>query len=636
MQLRPSAGPTAGADQKRGVRVTIEQAELTVSPGSEVTTTVTVRNLGTRVEEFRLVPRGPAAAFASITPTTLSVYPGDEQRAVARFAPARGPQSPAGVAPFEIVARSAIHSDVRDTARGRLTVTPFENLTAVLTPEVSRGRRPGNHQVSVTNSGNMPVNTQLIFRDQDGELTFEPRGGGAMLPPGATQYFPVLINGRRRWFGRLERLPFSAVVTPASPQPPITLNGMRCQTAVFPWWVPTAALAVVGLAIALFALLKPGTPTVPVIGPVDEATAVQILRDAHYEPDLISLPSNDIAQGFAIKTDPEGGTELAEGEHVKLYISAGKCQGPCPVEVPIVEGLPLNEARAKLENDKFTVRLIRAPSDRPLDQVIESNPKATTLRPPGSEVVLTVSLGPPAPSASPGPPGPPPPPAPPAQVEVPDLTAQVAANASKVLTGLGLKPKTVTVHSNAVADGQVISTQPAATSKVGPGSDVTLTVARNTAQVDLIATASQAAWKNGSGKLTFPGKEGDTTGFVLPLDAAVLEDGTTATVLETSPPANGLITGVYTLAEPVIAGDHVRARVGLLKGATGQVTFVVKANGKVIQQVTDTADGKLKDFDADLSAAKGATSIEITVLAGATSTGNAAVWQDLRLEPQIG
>jgi hypothetical protein len=80
----------------------------------------------------------------------------------------------------------------------------------------------------------------------------------------------------------------------------------------------------------------------------------------------------------------------------------------------------------------------------------------------------------------------------------------------------------------------------------------------------------------------------------------------------------------------------VRARVGLLKGSTGTVTFVVRTNGKVIQQVTDTADGKLKDFDADLTAAKGATSIEITMLAGAGSMHNFAVWQDLRLEPQIG
>jgi hypothetical protein len=193
VQLR-SAAPA----QKRGVRVTIEPAELTVAPGSEVTTTVTVRNLGTRVEEFRLMPRRPAAPFASITPTTLSIYPDDEQRAVVRFAPARGPQSPAGVAPFEIMVRSAIHGDVIDVARVRLTVTPFEDLRAVLTPEVSRGRRPAQHQVSVTNGGNMRVNTRLAFRDQADELTFEPRSGAAMLQPGATQHFPVLINGPRR------------------------------------------------------------------------------------------------------------------------------------------------------------------------------------------------------------------------------------------------------------------------------------------------------------------------------------------------------------------------------------------------------------------------------------------------------
>jgi beta-lactam-binding protein with PASTA domain len=137
--------------------------------------------------------------------------------------------------------------------------------------------------------------------------------------------------------------------------------------------VPTAALAIVAVTIALFALFKPSTPTVPVIGPVDQATAVQLLKNAHYEPDLINLPNNDIAQGLAVKTDPAGGSALPQGEHVKLYISAGKCQGPCPVEVPIVEGLSVNEAQAKLQDAKFTVRLIRAPSDLPVDQVITSD-----------------------------------------------------------------------------------------------------------------------------------------------------------------------------------------------------------------------------------------------------------------------
>ena len=120
--------------------------------------------------------------------------------------------------------------------------------------------------------------------------------------------------------------------------------------------------------------------------------------------------------------------------------------------------------------------------------------------------------------------------------------------------------------------------------------------------------------------------------------SATLPDGSTAQVLETHPAADGFVTGVYQLAAPAVAGDHVRARVGLLEGTGGtggQVTFQVKANGKVIKRVTGSG-GQFTDLDADLSAAKGATSIEITVLAGAKTITASPVWQNLQLEPQIG
>jgi beta-lactam-binding protein with PASTA domain len=670
VQQRPAAPSPVGPAQKRGVSVTIEPTELTVDPGNEATTKVTVRNLGTRVEEFQLIPQGTAAAFASITPSTVSVYPDVEQRAVVRFAPPRGPQSPAGVTTFEIVARSAIHTDVSDVARGRLTITPFADLNAVLTPDVSHGRKPSRHQVSVTNGGNTSVNTQVTFKDQDGELTFEPRDGAAVLEPGATVDLPVLVNGPHRWFGRTTRLPFSAVVTPTGTQPPITLNGTRQQTAVFAWWMPPAALAVIAIAIALAALLRPGPSTVPVIPQVDQAAAVRQLEDAGYQPELVVKGDDTVPPGLAIGTDPAGGTELKRGERVKVNISNGKCpDGPCPVEVPNVEGLPVTEAQAKLEDKKFTVRTITEPSDeRAANRVIASDPKATTMRPSGSEVVLRVSSGPktspqgqggpgvpvpvplpggqgsPSPSPSPSPP-PAPSPSPSPQVELPDLTARSADDATKALTDLGLKAKTVTQHSNVVLDGQVLSTQPAADSKVDPGSEVTLTVARNTAPIDLIATAGQATWTNGAGQaLDFPGTDADQTGFVRQRPPM---GGTTAKVLETNPQDTGSLTGEYKLAQSAVPGDHVRARIGLLKlqgtggevsqSAGDEVTFVVKANDTAIQTVIASTDGTLKDVDADLSSVKGATSIKITVLAGASSVpGWAPVWQNLRLEPEIG
>lgn len=50
------------------------------------------------------------------------------------------------------------------------------------------------------------------------------------------------------------------------------------------------------------------------------------------------------------------------------------------------------------------------------------------------------------------------------------------------------------VHSNAVADGTVLSSDPAAGSKVASGSEITLTVAQNTALTNLVDTADKATW----------------------------------------------------------------------------------------------------------------------------------------------
>ncbi len=625
----------AGSDQRRGVRVTIEPAELTVDPGGQVTTTVTVRNLGTRVEEFQLVPQGPGAAYASITPATLSIYPDLEQRAVVRFSPPRGPQSPAGVATFEIVARSAVHTDVIDVARGRLTVTPFQELRAVLRPEVSRGRRPARHQVSVTNDGNTPVNAQLAFRDQDGELTFEPPGGAAMLAPGITQDFPVRINGPHRWFGRTERLPFSAVVTPAGPQPPITLNGTRRQTAVFPWWIPTAAVAIVAIAIALFAVLKPGTPTVPQVADRTQSAAEQELRDAGYVVSGATPVSDPKQAGLVVRTDPAAGSPLDEGQRVQVFVSTGPCNPVCRVTVPATKGKTEADARALLSEAGFvTGQVVPGPSDLPAGTVKETSPAELTEAPTNVPVVMFTSSG--------------------ASLKLPPeqlagFQGQSAANVRKALGG-SFRVEQVLERSNEFAAGKVLR----AVQDAGDPKRVTLFVAAPTA-TDLVALASRASWRSSAGPLRFPGRVTDARGAVL----------VRGKVLETVPPktGNGSVTGVFTLSanQRIISGDRLKANVGMLAGGTGQVQFAVKIGGQALPDVITAGPGQLVPLDAPLDAFTGANTIEITVTSspsaqpvpqspspapgnatatpapGATPTTKAteAVWQNLRIEGTV-
>lgn len=676
-----------GAGQRRGVSVSMDPSELSVDPGGQVTTTVTLRNLGTRVEEFELLVQGPGAVHASVMPATVSVYPDLEQRAVVRFAPPRRPQSVAGVTTFEVVGRSVVHTDVADVARGRLTVTAFQDLQAVLVPESSRGRKPGRHLVKLTNGGNTPLTSDVVFKEQ-APLSFEPQRSTATLAPGETAELPVLVKGAHRWFGRPELTAFSGVATPAGAQPPIMLQGTRTQNAMFPWWVPLAAAGALALGIML-AFLWP-TPKVPdITQSFSQAVAVQTLKDAGYQPDVVLKGDDNVPAGFAIGTVPEGGKELKSGEHVTLNISSGKCANGCPVDVPDVVGQPLADAQAALEAKHFTVTVDRVSDEqRPADHVISSDPAPNTPRPVPSEVKLKVSTGPkepnqplggqggvgvvpggggggagtgggasPAPSPPPATPAPTPPPATPAptpaptpvqQIKLPDVKGQSAKAATTKLTDLGLKVKTETQASNAVPDGQVLSTTPAAATEVAPGSEVTLTVAKNSAPVDLIATADQAKWVNGSGASLTATNENEcavktaSDGFVRTCPPR-LDHGESTPYLETNPQKTKSITGTYTLAAPIVAGDHLLARVGLLSGSP-PVTFLVQAKsakGEQLKKSLVVSDSQLHSLDIDLSPAEGASSIELTVTPGSSTTQNSAstpvpVWQGLRIAPKTG
>jgi hypothetical protein len=622
--------PKPADRQKYGVQVTIEPAELTVDPGGEVTTTVTVRNLGTQVEEFQLTPTGPAAPFISVSPPTLSVYPGDEQHAIARFAPVRGPASAAGVAPFEIVARSAIHGDVSDVARGQLTITVFAELSAVLRPEASRGRRPSRHRVSVTNGGNTPVNTELAFRDQGGELTFAPPSGTTTLPPGATRDYAVQINGPHRWFGRTERHPFSAVVTPAPPQPPITLNGTRQQTAVLPWWIPIAVATVIALVIPLFFLFK-STPTVPQVADFTQSAAEKELRDAGYVVSGATPVSDPKQAGLVVKTDPAAGSPLKKQERVQVFVSTGPCNPVCKVTVPTTKGRTEVDARAVLGAAGFTVgQVVQGPSDLPVGSVKETSPAEQTEAPTNVPVVVFVSSG--------------------SRLTPDQLASYQGQSAAAVKKALGssIKVTEISEHTNDFTKGKVVRV-------LQDASDprrVTLFVAAPTA-TDLVAMASRASWRSSAGTLTFPGKATDPKGAVL-VGNARLPDGTTGRVLATIPPSTGTrsIIGAFPLPadQKIIPGDRLRANVGLLAaGGSGPVQFAVKVGGQVPVTIT-VEPGQVMTIDESLDAFPGATTIEIAVTgspsaaalppptgtpATPTTAVNQAVWQNLRIEGMV-
>jgi hypothetical protein len=163
---------------------------------------------------------------------------------------------------------------------------------------------------------------------------------------------------------------------------------------------------------------------------------------------------------------------------------------------------------------------------------------------------------------------------------------------------------------------------------------------------DFLGEAPAARWTSGFGANVLPwrGNRDDPRGFALSINGEELEDGSRpGAALLTHPEwkenNQGQIIGDFTLRDKIRPGDRFKSQVGFLRGAHGQVEFVVEAfggtlgeSGKLVDSLQDNGnDGALREFDVELSQVSGATNVRLTVNAGATSGQDQAVWINPRI-----
>jgi hypothetical protein len=164
---------------------------------------------------------------------------------------------------------------------------------------------------------------------------------------------------------------------------------------------------------------------------------------------------------------------------------------------------------------------------------------------------------------------------------------------------------------------------------------------------DFLAEAPAARWRNGSGSvLPWPGRRDDPRGFAVYVHQELLEDGSQPlNALETHPEwkDSGQIVGDFQLRDEIHTGDRFHAMVGFLKGAGGEVQFVVEAYGgalAVARQVSSLRDsgndGVLQPIDEDLTPVTGARAMRLIVNAEATAAQDWAIWVRPRIEHQMG
>ncbi len=212
---------------------------------------------------------------------------------------------------------------------------------------------------------------------------------------------------------------------------------------------------------------NPDTQLVPipnVVGLSSEAARTRLAADGFEVGEITTAERQDIAKDTVISSDPAAETPALQGSKVNLVVAAP----PSSVQVPgSVIGTSEIDARAVLESPpyEFVVTTdVRSSPTVAANTVMEIRPGPGELVEKGSDVLIIVSSGP-------------------EDVRVPVVVGRTEAQARNTLTEIGLIP-VVNYQDGAFGpaeDGRVLSQSLPVGSKVPPGTEINVVVARNTA-----------------------------------------------------------------------------------------------------------------------------------------------------------
>ncbi|MCT4354427.1 hydrolytic protein [Streptomyces sp. Je 1-79] len=240
---------------------------VTVPPGGEATTTLNVRNDSDIVEAYTFTVVGDCAAWATVEPARVSLYPGTSETVTVRLAPPRSPEVRAGEVPLGVRVLPAEHPDRVVVAETTVRVEEFREIRQELTPRRRRGWLGARYRIALRNQGNAAVSLALAGRQAGEELGLRTDRQQQRLEPGESVEIGLKAKARAlMWFGEPVSRPFEIEVAEAAeegqdgerePAEPGVLEGEFVQLPLLPKWLLILLALIMALLVAWFALVRP-------------------------------------------------------------------------------------------------------------------------------------------------------------------------------------------------------------------------------------------------------------------------------------------------------------------------------------------------------------------------------------------
>ncbi|WP_237296807.1 COG1470 family protein [Streptomyces sp. 3211] len=280
----PAASSSPGAP---GLDISIPP--VSVTPGGTASTTLTVRNDSDIVEAYRLEVVGDCAAWTTVEPERVSLYPGTSETVTIRLAPPRSSQVRAGDVPLAVRVLPTEQPEAVRVPETTVHIEEFRELRAESAPRRRRGWLRGRYRLAVRNEGNCPVRLGFTPAQPGEELKFAFTPTDLKLEPGESAEVGLRVRtGRPVWFGTPVTWPFTVAVAEIEAgsgdgaggaggagdakdsrdakdvkerpeQEPVraSLDLEFVQIPIFPTWLLAVLAALLALLLAWFLLVRP-------------------------------------------------------------------------------------------------------------------------------------------------------------------------------------------------------------------------------------------------------------------------------------------------------------------------------------------------------------------------------------------
>ena len=262
---------------------------------------------------------------------------------------------------------------------------------------------------------------------------------------------------------------------------------------IWPWLLALLVLVLAGLAAAYFLTRDDDEPatttaaatstaatttaaeqvTVPDVVGTTSSQATETLRDAGFEVNLVSVPS-DRAPGTVVAQSPPAASEQPEGTTIRLNVAeaaaatTGATTGqattaptttsappqPQPATVPDVVGQELAEGARAFADEGLKASVAYVPSQEPLGRITAQAQPPGTERQRGATVQLNVSAGPDST----------------AKADVPRVTGQSLSDGRASLGQAGFEVLALTLGDDEIKnESEIVSQSPAGGASIPRG-----------------------------------------------------------------------------------------------------------------------------------------------------------------------